>query len=122
MRGRVPDQHGGALFGPSKYGLLPELLPEQRLSWGNGIIELGTFLASIARHDGGRYLAERFAGTKRWSGILLLGFTCVGLVTSFGISRVPAADPTQDSAGIRSAIFATQMKTIRADRVLSAGR
>src|ERR1700733_8538362 len=37
-----------ALFGPSKYGLLPELLPEARLSWGNGIIELGTFVASIA--------------------------------------------------------------------------
>lgn len=36
-----------ALFGPSKYGLLPELLPEKRLSWGNGIIELGTFLAII---------------------------------------------------------------------------
>src|SRR5947207_15833220 len=28
-----------ALFGPSKYGLLPELLPEQKLSWGNGVIE-----------------------------------------------------------------------------------
>src|SRR5580658_6380167 len=28
-----------ALFGPSKYGLLPEILPERRLSWGNGIIE-----------------------------------------------------------------------------------
>ncbi|HWF05885.1 MAG TPA: hypothetical protein VHA06_19515, partial [Candidatus Angelobacter sp.] len=27
-----------ALFGPSKYGLLPELLPEKLLSWGNGII------------------------------------------------------------------------------------
>src|ERR1700693_2579494 len=37
----------GALFGPSKYGLLPELLPEKDLSWGNGVIELGTFLASI---------------------------------------------------------------------------
>src|SRR5262249_20058837 len=36
-----------ALFGPSKYGLLPELLAEKDLSWGNGIIELGTFLASI---------------------------------------------------------------------------
>ena len=24
----------GALFGPSKYGLLPELLPENKLSWG----------------------------------------------------------------------------------------
>src|SRR5215469_16453446 len=32
-----------ALFGPSKYGLLPELLPEKSLSWGNGVIELGTF-------------------------------------------------------------------------------
>src|SRR5262249_58545992 len=32
-----------ALFGPAKYGLLPELLPQKRLSWGNGIIELGTF-------------------------------------------------------------------------------
>src|SRR5271156_120844 len=38
----------GALFGPSKYGLLPELLPETNLSWGNGIIEFGTFLAAIA--------------------------------------------------------------------------
>src|ERR1700682_5967350 len=38
----------GALFGPSKYGLLPEILPEKRLSWGNGVIELGTFLAAIS--------------------------------------------------------------------------
>ena len=27
-----------AIFGPAKYGLLPELLPEKRLSWGNGIL------------------------------------------------------------------------------------
>ncbi|MGA2302083.1 MAG: hypothetical protein ABSG77_15485 [Candidatus Acidiferrum sp.] len=26
----------GALFGPSKYGLLPEILPDKKLSWGNG--------------------------------------------------------------------------------------
>src|SRR5271155_4860640 len=37
-----------ALFGPSKYGLLPEVLPERRLSWGNGVIELGTFVGSIS--------------------------------------------------------------------------
>src|SRR5882724_8610541 len=29
-----------AFFGPSKYGLLPEILPEAQLSWGNGILEL----------------------------------------------------------------------------------
>src|ERR1051325_2373640 len=38
----------GAFFGPSKWGLLPELLPEKRLSWGNGILELGTYTAYIA--------------------------------------------------------------------------
>src|SRR5208282_6212061 len=27
----------GAIFGPSKYGLLPELLPTSKLSWGNGV-------------------------------------------------------------------------------------
>src|SRR5215510_10457356 len=37
-----------ALFGPSKYGLLPELMPEKWLSWGNGILELGTFMAIIS--------------------------------------------------------------------------
>ena len=37
----------GAIFGPTKYGLLPELLPESKLSWGNGIIEFGTLLAAI---------------------------------------------------------------------------
>ena len=37
-----------AIFGPSKYGSLPELLPEKKLSWGNGVLELGSFLAIIA--------------------------------------------------------------------------
>src|SRR5207249_1378874 len=36
-----------AFFGPAKYGLLPELLPDKLLSWGNGILELTTFLAIV---------------------------------------------------------------------------
>lgn len=28
-----------SFFGPSKYSLLPEMLPESRLSWGNGLID-----------------------------------------------------------------------------------
>ena len=50
----------GALFGPSKYGLLPELLPEPLLSWGNGVLELGTFLAVIAGMVAGAFLADFF--------------------------------------------------------------
>ena len=40
-----------AIFGPSKYGLLPELVPTEKLSWGNGILELGTFMAIILGKD-----------------------------------------------------------------------
>ena len=83
----------GALFGPSKYGLLPELLPEKKLSWGNGVIELGTFLAAITGTVLGGYLSVVFAGRQYLSGIVFLACSAVGLVTSFGISKVPAADP-----------------------------
>jgi acyl-[acyl-carrier-protein]-phospholipid O-acyltransferase/long-chain-fatty-acid--[acyl-carrier-protein] ligase len=107
-----------ALFGPSKYGLLPELLPEKRLSWGNGIIELGTFVASIAGTMGAGYLAVRYHGREAIAGFLLASFTCFGFVSSFGISRVPAADSTKKFRGNPLGDFAVQLKTIRADRVL----
>ncbi|MFZ0910620.1 MAG: MFS transporter, partial [Candidatus Acidiferrales bacterium] len=61
-----------ALFGPSKYGLLPELLPDKRLSWGNGIIELGTFLASIAGTMVSGFLAMRYHGREYAAGLILL--------------------------------------------------
>jgi len=52
-----------ALFGPCKYGLLPEILPPEKLSWGNGIIELGTFLALIGGSVAGAYLVRFFLGS-----------------------------------------------------------
>ena len=85
----------GAVFGPTKYGLLPELLPLSKLSWGNGIIELGTLLAAILAALAGGFLAQNFHGRQIWSGVIFLVLTIVGLATSFGISKVPAADPTR---------------------------
>jgi acyl-[acyl-carrier-protein]-phospholipid O-acyltransferase/long-chain-fatty-acid--[acyl-carrier-protein] ligase len=107
-----------ALFGPSKYGLLPELLPEQKLSWGNGIIELGTFVASIGGTMAAGLLAERFHGRETVAGFLLLVLTGIGIVTSLGISRVPAANPSKTLRWNPLGDFVAQLKTIRADRVL----
>src|ERR1700757_3454495 len=84
-----------AFFGPSKYGLLPELLPEAKLSWGNGVIELGIFLAAIAGLVSGAFLADVFHGRQGWSGLIFIGLSLVGLLFSLGITKVPAADPAK---------------------------
>jgi len=108
-----------ALFGPTKYGLLPELLPEKRLSWGNGIIELGTFLAAITATMASGFMAEHFRGRQYISGALLLGFTCIGLLTSLGISRVRAADPSRKFRWNPLGDLGSQLKTIGEDRTLT---
>jgi len=107
-----------ALFGPSKYGLLPELLPEKRLSWGNGIIELGTFLASVSAMMAAGLLASHYRGREAIAGFLLLGFTLVGLFTSLGISRIRAADPAKKFRWNPLGDLGSQLRTIFADRVL----
>src|SRR5215831_19227626 len=108
----------GALFGPSKYGLLPEILPEKRLSWGNGVIELGTFLAAIIGTVAGAKLSEAFAGREYYSGVFFLACSLIGLGTSLGISRVPAADPSRKFRVNFLGDLISQGNRIGKDRVL----
>jgi len=108
----------GALFGPSKYGLLPELLPEKELSWGNGVVELGTFIAAITATMAAGFLAQAFRGRQTWSGIILLAFTLFGLGTSFGISRVSAADSARRFRTNPFADLSGQLGIIANDPVL----
>jgi acyl-[acyl-carrier-protein]-phospholipid O-acyltransferase/long-chain-fatty-acid--[acyl-carrier-protein] ligase len=108
----------GAFFGPSKYGLLPELLPPEKLSWGNGVLELGTFLGIIAGSVSGSILAAAFVGRQVYSGAILFGFTVIGLACSFGISKVPAADPTKKFHLASLVDVWSPMKLIRGNRIL----
>jgi acyl-[acyl-carrier-protein]-phospholipid O-acyltransferase / long-chain-fatty-acid--[acyl-carrier-protein] ligase len=82
-----------ALFGPSKYGILPELLPERKLSWGNGILEMTTFLSIILGTVVGGLLAERLRGRLYVAGVLLVGLAFAGIVSSLSITRLAPADP-----------------------------
>ncbi|MEK0447194.1 MAG: hypothetical protein RLZZ399_2515 [Verrucomicrobiota bacterium] len=82
-----------SLFGPSKYGILPEVLPTEKLSWGNGILELLTFLGIIL----GTVLGSAFAGIfrehpERPGGLLVL-VAVLGWWVCRGIPEVPAANP-----------------------------
>lgn len=108
----------GAIFGPTKYGLLPELLPLTKLSWGNGIIELGTLLAAISAALAGGFLAQNFHGRQVWSGVIFLALTVLGLLISLGISKVPAADPTRRFDWNVPAEFFHEVRRMRADATL----
>ena len=82
-----------AFFGPSKYGILPEILPLDKLSWGNGIMELLTFVGIILGTLSGGILAGQFTERPWISGLLLGGLALAGWAVSAFIPKVPPANP-----------------------------
>ncbi|HVG91455.1 MAG TPA: MFS transporter, partial [Alphaproteobacteria bacterium] len=107
-----------ALFGPSKYGLLPEILPEKWLSWGNGILELLTFLAIISGIVAAGLMSERFHRHEVYAFALLLVLACGGLISSLGIAKVPAAAPAKKFRVNFVADLFVQVRLMRKDRTL----
>ncbi len=107
-----------AVFGPSKYGLMPELLPEKRLSWGNGVLELATFVAIISGTVTGAMMSEQFREAQHWSGFVFLLLAGFGLSTSYGINRIPAAAPSKKFRVNFLSDLLAQVRLIRRDRVL----
>ena len=107
-----------AIFGPSKYGSLPELLPERKLSWGNGILELGTFVAIILGTVAAAAMSENFRGRQWVSGIILIALAVFGFFTCLGIARIPAANPQKKFNPNFPAEIWRQIRAMRGDRPL----
>jgi acyl-[acyl-carrier-protein]-phospholipid O-acyltransferase/long-chain-fatty-acid--[acyl-carrier-protein] ligase len=82
-----------AIFAPSKYGILPEILPHEKLSWGNGILELLTFLGVILGTAAAGLFSDKFKGREWVAGPILLALAIVGWAFSRWITPAPAAAP-----------------------------
>lgn len=108
-----------AIFGPSKYGLLPELLPEKRLSWGNGVLEFGTNSAIILGAVAAAYLHHFFGAHQIWSGFVLMALAFGGLAASLGIARAPAADPARKFQLNFIGDLLKQLNCVRGNRLLA---
>ena len=90
-----------ALFAPSKYGILPELIPHERLAAGNGLLEVWTFAAILTGTAAGGFLLQS-AGDQVWMAPLALAaMSVVGLIASFAVPRV---SPARTSGGVGSTI------------------
>jgi len=105
-------------YSPSKFGMLPEVLPESRLSWGNGVVELGSFVAIIAGTVAGMRLYDRFSENLAYAGLILFGVTLIGLMLSATLPRVPAAGGTKPLRINPFSGLLEEWKSMRSDRTL----
>src|SRR5574342_1311623 len=71
-----------ALFAPSKYGILPELIPHERLTAGHGLLEVWTFAAILTGTAAGGFLLQT-SGEQLWMAPLALAVLSIaGLVAA----------------------------------------
>lgn len=80
------------LFGPVKYAYLPQHLRQEELVGGNGMVEMGTFVAILAGQILGAWLISAGGSLALVSGTIV-GLALLGYWASRGIPVSPAADP-----------------------------
>ena len=98
-----------ALFGPVKYSILPQHLREEELVGGNGLVEMGTFLAILA----GTISAGVMMSTSNYAPVVasvMVLVACLGYLASRGIPRAAAATP---GLKINWNIFSQSWATLR---------
>ncbi|HUG92397.1 MAG TPA: MFS transporter [Planctomycetaceae bacterium] len=90
-----------ALFGPSKFGSIPEMLRPEKISSGNGVMALVTVVASALGTFVGFVLYRPALNIRPGvaevapSAASLLGVAVAGWLTSLLIVRLPVADPAR---------------------------
>ncbi|HEX9302694.1 MAG TPA: MFS transporter, partial [Casimicrobiaceae bacterium] len=81
------------LFGPVKYAILPQHLRTEELTGGNGLVEMGTFVAILlGTIAGGLVVAIKPHGLVT-AGVLVLAIAAAGWLTSRAIPSTPAVAP-----------------------------
>lgn len=79
------------LFGPVKYSYLPQHLKEDELIGGNGMVEMGSFVAILLGQILGAWLAT-VTQHELFTSISILLIAALGYWTSRGVPNSPAAD------------------------------
>ncbi len=81
------------LFGPVKYGIIPQLISDEELVGGNGLVEMGTFLAILLGTATGGLLAKQAASGGELIALVVVFVACCGYAVSRWIPVSPATDP-----------------------------
>ncbi len=82
------------LFGPVKFAYLPQHLSERELTGGNGMVEMGTFVAILLGNVvGGLLIAVPLVGAHHVA-VACFALALIGRVTAQFVPASPAIDPS----------------------------
>jgi acyl-[acyl-carrier-protein]-phospholipid O-acyltransferase/long-chain-fatty-acid--[acyl-carrier-protein] ligase len=99
-----------AFFGPSKYGVIPELVTTRQLLRANGVIAMTTFLAVLLGQALAGPLIDLF-GNRLWiSGTVCIGLAVVGTLLA---RRMAPLSPKKPGLEIGPSPFGRLLDTIR---------
>ncbi len=87
---------GSCLYSPAKYGILPEILPLERLVKANGMVELLTLVAILTGTIGGSLLYDNATPAVCYGGVLALYLA--SMATILFMARTPAHPETMLAA------------------------
>src|ERR1043166_3376261 len=82
-----------SLYSPAKFGILPELLVEEELSMGNGLIEFLTFVPIVLGLVAPPFLWELCGKSLPKTSAILAGLAVAGLAATFLVPRLAPACP-----------------------------
>jgi len=109
---------GACVYSPAKYGILPEILPAQRLVKANGTIEMLTLVAILLGTVGGALLVDKLPLSNCY--LILLGIYAASLLLNLFMVRTPH-DPNirlKNSVNEFTGNFASLLRSPRLARIL----
>ena len=97
-----------SFFGPAKYAILPQNLKPEELVGGNGLVEMGTFLAILLGTLGGTLLAGLESAVVAIS-LVLMVLAVLGYISS---RSIPASAPTDPELKVNWNFFSQTWKIL----------
>ena len=82
------------LFGPVKFAYLPQHLSAREITGGNGMVEMGTFVAILLGNVAGGLLIALPGCGATWVAIGCVGTALLGRLAAQQVPLSPATDPT----------------------------
>lgn len=107
-----------AIFGPSKMGIIPELVGREKLSQANGLLTMFTFLAVVSGSALAPFLGELAGKNYPQAQWFCVAISLLGALACLGLQKTPPAGSTRKSSLFFLRDIAETLRFVRKDGYL----